>query len=164
MTGSSRIASSVALATAVALLSLPCGRLLAAEEAADAVPPIKTELLPEIAVGDAKFSDYAPTRPYALARPGLLQRSLFKGQGSAGVAVEVLDLLVPTSEKPVALGLTGPAVVQVRGGHGVLRERGKSTELDTGATFVASPGVEGATVENTASTPMVLRATVFTGR
>jgi hypothetical protein len=137
---------------------------LAQNQPAEQTPPVKTELLPEVAPGDAKLSTYTPARPYVQVHPGLLERSLFKTQGSANVEVEVLDILVPKSDKPVALDLAGSAVVQVRVGRGVLHDRGKSSEIEAGATFTLAPGTDVATIENTSAAPVVLRAYQFTGR
>jgi hypothetical protein len=100
--------------------------------------------LPPPPLGAAHYSDYQPAHPFLPWQGGIATRSVYKTNETehpgAGLAVEVRDLLISTTQPETVFALDGAAVLEVRQGSGEAMVGGQSLELRPGTVFTVGEG------------------------
>ena len=107
-------------------------------------------------------SPYQPERPFAPQNDGALARPVFRTETGAPYGAEIRDALVAPG-KTATLAHDGIVVVDTREGTGVANVQERQVKLEPGTTFGLSQG-QTARVQNSGSTPLLLRVYVVTVR
>ena len=121
---------------------------------------VKTSLLPEAAAEEKNFSNFQPSKPFAVAGNNVLGRTVFQADAAAGYRVEVRDWKVAPGKQTDSTTLQGAAFVEVRSGAGSLQAGSRKQDLPLGAVTSISQG-DAFTIANTGTGPLSLRVYVI---